>query len=956
MRLAIAGCIAQLAFSTACTTASLRPLDAETEDAAADGGLDAALDAAPDAGADAGADAAVDAWVPPSPAVPLRPSPPDREPDIDWLAATDPEVVAAADPVAASPEAPDFGDCAPWAGGGADPCEPWSAGHEDCAGASEHFPGELGCRSIGSSCPAAGEWAADLPSTGTVVYVRAGAAGGTGTAAAPFGTLAAALADAALRSPPVVIALAAGTYAGGSTVPDGVTLWGACTEGTRLDGSPGVVNVRAGAASALRNLRLYGGSAGVEAPSGAAVTIDRVLVEGTSRGVAASGGTVDASDLVVRGLVGEGARGVEASTGGHVTLTRAVVRDAPAVGSEGLVATGTGSVVALEDVAVTGTDGGIGVRAGARLDAMGLVVERTGWSVFFADSTISLRRAVIRDVPYHGLHALSTTITVDGVLVERVGAWGVSLNGMATMRDVVVRDVARYEPFDFDGTGIATWRSSALLERVRVERTAGVGLAVWEGGDVTARSLDVRDTGRDARRRLVGAGVHVTDTARLSLSASRIVRARVAGVVAGTCIAGRCIPPILPERSGTGTVVDLTDVAITGTLASFDEALPGHGMLASGGARITANRVSVSDTGGPSCAAGPLTGLAIADPGTVELTDVRLSGPTGVLAYDGAVVEGSRVVIAPAEQGIVARSATVTLEDLVVADATDGVASEEGAEVSLAHASILRATGDCARSDAASLASTDARLAGCGRGLIAMRGATARLRRVAMSDLSATVIECAGEGTSVDLADVGVSDDAGDGMAVLARQGAAVTVSALAIDAARRGLVEVTDRDTSLTGEHVTLACAAATTDCATLTALSGAALVLSRVRLTDARGLGVGAAGPGSEVTLSDLQVIHVAPGACGEERCATAVGAYDSGSVAVSAFDVDDVDGTAAQLGDATARLELTTGRIADASVGLAHPPTIPLTAILDGVVFEACGAQSSPSPGPWPDVPLP
>ncbi|MCZ7679748.1 MAG: hypothetical protein M5U28_13695 [Sandaracinaceae bacterium] len=583
----------------------------------------------------------------------------------------------------AAPTPPDFGDCAPWAGGGSEPCEPWPDGHQSCTGAREHFPGEAACRAIGASCPAAGEWAADLPASGTILYVRAGATGGTGTRASPFGTLAAALAEAALRAPPVVVALAQGSYAGDITLAPGVTLWGACTEGTRVDAASAAVNVRAAPASALRNLRLSGGVTSVESPASAQLTLDRVLIEGASVGVSVAGGTLDASDLVVRGMTGGAARGVVVTAGGRASLRRAVLRDVGGSEGVGLVATGAGAVAEVEDVAILDTsDGGAAAYSGARLDAVRLVLERNQWAMWSADSTLEGHHVVARDARVHGLQALSSATTLTSSLVERVLAWGLSLNGSATVRDVVVRDVARYDPFDFDGTGIATWRSAVLLERVRVERTDGIGVGAWEGGDVTARSLDVRDTGLDARRPLIGAGVHVTDAARLSLAASRVRGARVAGVLAGACLLGRCAAPPEPGRWGSGTVATLTDVEIADTRPSFDDALPGNGLFATGGARIDATRVAVSGSAGAACAAGPIADPPISDAGSVTLTDALLRGPDGVAAYAGGAVTGSRVVVAGAEgAGIDANGAAVSLEDAVVADAESGVVSRDGGEV-----------------------------------------------------------------------------------------------------------------------------------------------------------------------------------------------------------------------------------------------------------------------------------
>ncbi len=73
-------------------------------------------------------------------------------------------------------------------------CEPWpETGRAPCAGESVHLPGTPGCAPL-VACPADG-WPAELLAGRTIVYVRAGAAGGTGTRAQPFGTLQQAVSD-----------------------------------------------------------------------------------------------------------------------------------------------------------------------------------------------------------------------------------------------------------------------------------------------------------------------------------------------------------------------------------------------------------------------------------------------------------------------------------------------------------------------------------------------------------------------------------------------------------------------------------------------------------------------------------------------------------------------------------------------------------------------------------------
>jgi len=108
-------------------------------------------------------------------------------------------------------------------------CDPWPEGGPlACAADEAHFPGGGGCSRIGSAC--AGEWPADLPAD--AIYVRAGEpGGGDGTAGAPLGRIADAMAVAADGQ---TVALSTGDFAEEVTVDRAVTLRGACVAGTRI--------------------------------------------------------------------------------------------------------------------------------------------------------------------------------------------------------------------------------------------------------------------------------------------------------------------------------------------------------------------------------------------------------------------------------------------------------------------------------------------------------------------------------------------------------------------------------------------------------------------------------------------------------------------------------------------------------------------------------------------------
>ena len=132
-------------------------------------------------------------------------------------------------------------------------CEPWSTRPAvACPDGEAWFVGGDACEPVGAACPA-GEYADDLPTSGSVLHVRAGAAaGGDGSTASPLGTVAAALARADAGT---TIAIAKGTYVEDALeVPAGVDVIGACAAETllrteRVEPGLALVSVRAGTVS-----------------------------------------------------------------------------------------------------------------------------------------------------------------------------------------------------------------------------------------------------------------------------------------------------------------------------------------------------------------------------------------------------------------------------------------------------------------------------------------------------------------------------------------------------------------------------------------------------------------------------------------------------------------------------------------------------------------------------------
>jgi hypothetical protein len=415
--------------------------------------------ASPDGGADAGVDARVEGVDPPVlPSDPMPPAPPVLTPcRTGWVETDGPEGVRV---------------CEPYAG----------PTPESCPAGEAPFPGE-GCAPVGDACPT-GEFRDDLPAT-NVVYVRAGATGGDGTRAAPFGSIAAAR-DAAAGG--ATIALAKGTFREDVYLRDGESfdLVGACPEETLLEPpTPNLgfatVEVSNGALG-LANLTVTGPRPGVRIEGAAAsATLRSVIVEDTQVVAvsAYSGGRIDAERLVVRRTAqhpdGDAGRAVNLEDGGTVAIAKGVLEDSF---DTGLAALSAADEVTLEDVLIRRTrrSGEFGenitVAYGASLEADGLVLETAdvvGMLVLFDGSHATLRDSLFRN---NGEDALQVN----------VGATA-SLSRVRFADDAGNAVVAGDSP-DF------------AMEDVVVEREGGRALSVQEGGTARAARVVAVGTGR----------------------------------------------------------------------------------------------------------------------------------------------------------------------------------------------------------------------------------------------------------------------------------------------------------------------------------------------------------------------------------------------------------------------------------------------------------------------------
>lgn len=578
---------------------------------------------------------------------------PDAGPALDLKA---PQAPALPEPAVLVPCAPGWQEVA-GADGAPSTCEPWAPGAgAGCAADEGHFAGEPACRLVGTAC-SGDDFASALPAT-AVLYVKAqAAAGGTGTRASPFNTVAAAMASA---SSGTVLALSKGTFTEAVRLKAGVTVWGACVGQTTLRGpGTGATVTTAGLGSAVKNLRVEGPALGVLAnPSGNSVDLSDVVIDGAV-GVALLVGnraSVTGHDVVLRRTqkspaTGTGGRAISAEYGGQVTLQRVVLEDNA---ENALNVSEAGSKVSLSDGAIRGTT--------ARADgAMG-------------------RAATLRN---------QAELNLTRVVVEQnqEAALLVGAQSVLHLTDVLVRDTRSSTNLNDSGHGLVVEDSSvATLTRCAFLRNRALGISVRARGELTASHLVVRDTAVEAATRVDGAGLDGREVSRVALDHA---------FFAGNHSAG------LNLSGATGT---LTDVEVRGTTRSdADDA--SSGLQLKQGASVTVQRVLVSQS--------ERVGVLVADPTTLlSGTDLTVSDSqcssgsgaegTGLAVKLGALVDLARVALSGNKTvglQVMDPGTLVTLGDLSITDTGSdlgqglfgrGIHAQDSSSLSLTRAVVRR--------------------------------------------------------------------------------------------------------------------------------------------------------------------------------------------------------------------------------------------------------------------------
>ncbi len=475
-------------------------------------------------------------------------------------------------------------------------CSPWpETGRAECTGVEAHFPGEPGCRAIGTPCPT-GDFPDDAPAD--AIFVLAGATGGDGSRAAPYGSIREAVRAAAFDA---TILVGPGTYDEAVAPLRQLTLRGVCPERTVLTNTANDVPVLSvdGAEVTVANLSIRDaeGSAILGQQAATTLHVDSVLIESvrfTGIGVI-EGAHLEAQDLIVRGMRsrtdGRFGRGVDLEYGGTANIVRAVFEGAR---SEAIFV-GEDSALTLEDSLLEGTlpqmaDGSFGE---------GILVQSAG--------TAEVRRSVVSNNRGAGLGAFDEG---SRIVVE----------------DSVIQGTQVYEDDETTGFGLgleegATCEARRVLLTENAEANVLVEAATLSLEDVVARDASGRPNGSNGR------GIQAQGGATLTLTRVLSEHNREVGLQAlGSMVSGEDV--VVQDTRGddlrgdiargigaeSNSIVELTRVRVThvGELG-----IAGFGS----GTRVTVSEVEVSDLE-PSCAG----------------TDCTVSVAAGIGAYESSAV------------------------------------------------------------------------------------------------------------------------------------------------------------------------------------------------------------------------------------------------------------------------------------------------------------------------------
>jgi hypothetical protein len=528
----------------------------------------------------------------------------DASPDAPADAMIDVSLVIPPVTPPALPEPVDGGPCpSGWETmdlGRATVCRPWDDDGPGCADGEVRFPGDDGCQVLGESSCSAGGFPTDV--TGPVIYVEAGATSGDGSMDTPFGTIGEAVVVATSGD---TVAIAGGTYAEEVTLPDGVSLRGACASTTIIEGADGPLSsavVTAGEGSAVSDLTLRGGRPGLRI-DGVAASAARLRVEATHLGIPViNGGSLDAEEIAVVGTDGEPGAGLFLLNAARATVDRAFLEDnlsfGVGVGGEDSELVLRRAVIRRTRIAEGATLGvGIAVNGPATVtvEQSELSENRAGGFTAQDRAIATIRSTVIRDTAPapDGLlgsgiiGSMGATITVEGSLLVRNTSAAVSLIGLQTAllaRDVVFADTRSNGSGETTEAGVGIIigdGSTADLRRAVVDGAAGLGISV-SGLDsrLDARDLVVRNVAPRPVDLAAGRGIDVEREASAGLERLVVEDVRGSAILV----------------VDLGSALALTDATLRRVLSDARTRASGRGLTLQFAGDFEATRLQIEET------------------------------------------------------------------------------------------------------------------------------------------------------------------------------------------------------------------------------------------------------------------------------------------------------------------------------------------------------------------------
>jgi hypothetical protein len=522
---------------------------------------------------------------------------------------------------------------------GAVTCNPWpEGGAHECADDEAHFPGEPGCTTIGTPC-GSGDWATDLPTDRTIIYVRAGEpSGGDGSETSPYATIAEAMGDA---GPGDVVTLSKGTFDEIVTIAGGVTLWGACTAETLVtcsipgDSSGTIVPVRSD--SEVRNLTISGERPGVYVGvPGRTMALVGVVILGARTNGILTYGDVTLQEVAIRGtrsghtLTDQGT-GIEVDGGGQAEMSRVVLEDNR---TAGVIAWTEGTAITASDVVIRGT-----LPSGESNDfGYGLLVQD--------GSSVHVERAWIEANHCGGIH--------------------VNLGASLQASDIIVRDTLACAIDSDLGRGIMVENGSSLeLSRAHIASNMDIGVTFLAGSHGDLSDVVVTETRRNEYADELGLGIQVQQASDIRVTRALLDGNHYAGIYA----------------SMTGTTLDLVDVSVYGTQVGENDSQPNaEGIGVVDGVTATLTRVHLEGN--------IITGMRVKGEGaSATISDLTVVDTVGFASHnsgfgfwilagaeatiDRALIDGNRDVGVSVEgAGTLLSMTDVTIENTRSQDVT----------------------------------------------------------------------------------------------------------------------------------------------------------------------------------------------------------------------------------------------------------------------------------------------